>query len=389
MLSLLVKLFIKNPDNTQDSLTREKYGILTGILGIFLNLLLFFSKLLAGLFTKSIAIIADALNNLSDAGSSLLTIIGFKIANKKADAEHPFGHGRFEYITGLIVSCLIIVMGFELFRSSIDAIISPSPLKNMTLFSVLILITSIIVKLYMYIYNHTTAKKISSSAMEATAKDSLSDTISTIIVLFSLILTKIANIQIDGYAGLFVSLFILYSGFSAAKETIEPLLGTAPSKKFTDEIEKTVLAYKPVMGVHDLVVHDYGPGRKFISLHAEVPGNGNFFEIHDVIDNAEFELSHKFNCDAVIHMDPIDSTNKKVNELKQLALNEAKKIDSNFTVHDFRIVPGKTHINIIFDVVKPRSCKLSDNIIIKTIVEGVHKTNPTWHCKITVDNCFI
>jgi divalent metal cation (Fe/Co/Zn/Cd) transporter len=241
----------------------------------------------------------------------------------------------------------------------------------------------------MYAYNHSTGRKIASPAMEATAKDSLSDTISTIVVLASFFASYFTDFKFDGIAGLFVALFILYSGYSAAKDTIEPLLGSAPSKEFVAEVEQEVLKHQPIAGIHDLVVHDYGPGRRFISLHAEVPGDGNIFDLHDVIDNVEYTLSRKFNCEAVIHMDPIDLNNKELGNLKHLVLAEIKQIDNNFTIHDFRMVPGKTHTNLIFDVVKPVTCPLQDEEISREIVDRVHKICPVYHCVVNIDQAYV
>ncbi|MCI1209337.1 MAG: cation diffusion facilitator family transporter [Treponema sp.] len=388
MLSLLVRIFIKHPDAFKDNTVREQYGILTGALGIGLNIFLFLLKLFAGLITKSVAVTADAVNNLSDAGSSLLTIIGFKLSSKKPDREHPFGHGRFEYITGLVVSIFILLMGIELFKSSVKSIIHPQPVTK-NLLTIFILIISIGIKIYMYFYNHSTAKKIASAAMDATAKDSLSDTISTFVVLASFAASYFTDFKFDGIAGLFVALFIIYSGYTAAKETIEPLLGSAPKKEFVNDIEKEVLQHKPIAGIHDLVVHDYGPGRRFISLHAEVPGDGNIFDLHDIIDNVEYTLSKKFGCEAVIHMDPIDLNNKELGNLKHLVLAEIKHINSDFTIHDFRMVPGRTHTNLIFDVVKPSTCTAPDETIKKEIIDRVHTICPVYHCVVNIDQAYV
>lgn len=390
MFTLLTKIFIKNYQDVKNQKVRQKYGTLAGFYGIFLNLVLFSIKLTAGLISKSIAITADALNNLSDAGASIITVLGFKLSGKKPDKDHPFGHGRFEYITGLFVSVLILMMGFELLKSSISSIINPQVVKSSYL-AISILIVSILTKAYMYFFNHRVAKKIDSASMEATAKDSLSDTISTFVVLICSILyfCGFDKFPIDGIAGLLVSIFILKNGIDSIKDTIQPLLGKAPQKEFVDEIEKTVMAHKIVEATHDLVVHDYGPGRLMISLHAEVDGTKNVFDIHDEIDNIEVELSKKFNCDAVIHMDPIDVHSSEIKQLKELVRKIAKSIDDTLSIHDLRIVPGNTHTNVLFDLVKPHECKLSDSQVKQIIQNKVYEQLPKYNCVIKVEPPFV
>lgn len=384
MINLLIKLFIKDKDNLKNPDVRRKYGILCGGTGIAFNVFLFLGKILVGLFSKSVAVMADAFNNLSDAGSSIITMIGFKLAGKKPDAEHPFGHGRIEYISGLIVSMLIILMGFELATSSIKSIIHPEEVTY-NISAIIILVVSILVKLYMVFYNKKIGKKISSSAMEATAIDSLSDVIATSVVLLSVIIAKFTSIHIDGYAGLVVALFILYSGFCAGKETIEPLLGTPPEPGLVEEIEETVKKHPEIIGVHDLVVHDYGPGRLMISLHAEVSSHNDFFAIHDVIDNIEVEVSKKFTCETVIHMDPIDTDNHMLENIKQFVKQIVLDINQNLTIHDFRMVPGKTHTNLIFDVVLDDSLKMTEEELRQTIIENVRKEHSDYNCVIKFD----
>ena len=289
MIKLLAKLFISDSNNTKSPEVRRKYGVLCGACGIALNVLLFALKLFVGTVSGSVAVTADAFNNISDAGSSAVTMVGFRLAGKKPDPEHPFGHGRIEYISGLIVAMLIFVMGFELITSSINAIISPEP-TEINILSVGILVFSIIVKLYMFFYNRSCGKKIGSAAMNATASDCIGDAIATFAVLVSLIVSHFTGLLIDGYVGLLVALFILFAGYNAAKETIEPLLGMPPEKEFVDEIEELVLSHKPIIGTHDLILHDYGPGRRFLSLHAEVPMDEDILFIHDVVDNVEIEI---------------------------------------------------------------------------------------------------
>lgn len=396
MIKLLARLFIKNPDDTANPAVREKYGVICGGFGIFLNLLLAGFKLAAGVLAKSVAVTADAVNNLSDAGSSIITILGFKLASKKPDSTHPFGHGRLEYVAGLVVSFLIMLAGAELLRDSVKAVI-PVDGKfvfdrvNGGLLPVIVLSISIVVKFYMYVYNHVTAKKIASAAMEATAKDSLSDTISTFVVLASLIVSHFVktNLPLDGIAGIVVACFILYSGISAAKETLDPLLGVPPSHEFVKAVEEEVMRHKPIAGIHDFIVHDYGPGRLMLTLHAEVPGSVNIFELHDVIDNTESDLAKKFNCHVTIHMDPVDSDNPEVADLRKLVAEEAARIDGGITVHDLRIVPGPTHTNVIFDAVNPHSCALGDDELKRILGERVHSLRPNCYCVINVDHAFV
>ena len=389
MINLLAKIFIKNSKNYTDNTVRKQYGILCGAFGIFLNILLFAFKFIFGTIAKSVAMIADAFNNLSDAASSLVSIIGFKLAGKKPDSEHPFGHGRLEYVSGLIISFFILMMGFELVKSSVENVITGKSTIEFSISSIIILIVAILVKFYMFFYNRSVAKKINSVTLDATAKDSLSDTISTFVVLISVICSKFTTWPIDGIAGIIVGIFILKTGYDSAKETIAPLLGTPPSKEFVDEIEKEVLKHKPIVSIHDLIVHDYGPGRKMISLHAEVPGDQDIFYLHEVIDKTEIAISKKFDCSVTIHMDPIDVNNQRLVELKQQLKEAVKEIDKDMMVHDIRIVPGKNNSNLIFDVVKPFSCKLSDKDLKSAISKKIHSNNSDIKCVITVDSPYV
>ena len=395
MLSILAKVFIKNSKNYKNPQVRNQYGILCGVVGICFNIFLFEFKFFAGILSNSVAVVADAFNNLSDATGSIVTILGFKISGKKPDAEHPFGHGRMEYIAGLIVSFLIIIMGYELLKSSIGAIRNPEPSKTDFL-TIIILSVSILVKFYMYFYNHSLSKKMNSVVMDATAKDSLNDTISTGVVLFTVVLTIIFKsfgkeipVPLDGIAGLFVAIFILKGGFDSAKETVDPLLGKTASKEFADEIEKTVMAHKKICGMHDLVLHDYGPEKIMVSFHAEVPGDENIFELHDEIDNIECEISRKFNCSCVIHMDPIDKNNSEIEKLKKFIIEKAKKIDSNISIHDLRIVPGPSHTNVIFDAVRPFECKYSETELKEFLCNIVKEYNSSYFAVIQIDQPFI
>lgn len=374
MVTLLTKLFIKNND-LKDPKVRTRYGTICGALGICLNIFLFVFKYFAGVLSGSIAITADAFNNLSDAGSSIVTLIGFKMADKKPDLEHPFGHGRIEYISGFIVSIVIILMGLELFKSSVSKITNPENIDS-SIVIILILVISILVKIYMYLYNKKISKKIDSAAMKATALDSLSDSVATLVVLISIFIYKLIGLNIDGISGILVSIFILFSGYNAAKETISPLLGNKPDKEFIDEIIKIVMSHKEITGVHDLIVHDYGPGRVIVSLHAEVPGNSDIFEIHDCIDRIENELNEKLKCESVIHMDPIALDDKKVVFMRKEVAKIVKSFNNRLSIHDFRMVEGTTHNNLIFDVVVPLDLKL-DYDYIKNEIEKLVKAK--WH----------
>lgn len=362
MVTLLAKIFIKDAEDTSSPKVRQAYGVLTGVVGILLNVLLFVGKFIAGTLSKSISITADAFNNLSDAGSSFVTLIGFKLAGAKPDPEHPFGHGRIEYVSGLVVSGAILLMAFELIKDSIDKIIHPQTVD----FSALaagILVVSILVKIYMYLYNSSISKKIDSAAMKATATDSLSDTMATTVVLIASIVGHYTGLKIDGYCGVLVGLFIFYAGFSAAKETLDPLLGQPPEEEFVEQIEEIVMSYELVQGIHDLVVHDYGPGRVMISLHAEVPAEEDILEIHDMIDVIENDLADKLNCEAVIHMDPLVTKDERVNELKRIIREVVDSLEGDVSMHDFRTVIGPTHTNMMFDVVLPFGYSMTDEMV--------------------------
>ncbi len=351
---------------------RSAYGKLCGTVGIFLNIVLFIGKFFAGILSNSIAITADAFNNLSDAGSSVVTLIGFKLAEQKPDSEHPFGHGRMEYLSGLVVSAVILMMGFELIKDSVDKIIHPTEVEFS--FVVLgILIVSILLKFYMAFYNYSYGKKYESGTLKATATDSLSDCISTSVVLIATIIGHYTDVQIDGFCGIAVGILIFVAGINAARETLDPLLGQPPEPEFVEQIEKMVLSFDKdsIIGIHDLIVHDYGPGRRVISLHAEVPAEGNMLALHDVIDNLEMKLRMELGCLTTIHMDPVVTTDKRVTELKTRCNEIIKNIGDKLSLHDFRVVFGDTHTNLIFDVVIPFEFALSDSETTKMIQEKV------------------
>lgn len=371
MITFLASLFIKDRRNYDSPAVRQAYGVLSGAVGIGLNILLFLGKWIAGTLSGSIAITADAFNNLSDAGSSIITLIGFRLSGQAPDPEHPFGYGRMEYISGLLVSVAILVMGFELIWSSFGKLRDPEPIESSAL--VLgILLASILVKVYMFYYNRSLSKKLDSAAMKATSVDSLSDTVATTLVLIATVISKYTGLILDGWFGILVGIFIVYTGGSTLKETIDLLIGQPPKKEFIDEIREIVLGHSLVYGVHDLIVHDYGPGRRMISLHAEVAVDGDIQDIHEQIDHIEHELQEKLNCSATIHMDPIVTDDKEVLEMKAKVEAMVQSLDEAFSMHDFRMVKGPTRTNLIFDVEVPRKTSLTDNEIMNRLKEQVH-----------------
>lgn len=371
MLTFLASLLIKDNRNYRSTTVRQAYGVLSGAVGIGLNILLFIGKWIAGMLSGSIAITADAFNNLSDAGSSIITLIGFRLSGQAPDPEHPFGHGRMEYISGLLVSVAILLMGFELIGSSFGKLRDPQPIESSPL--VLgILVVSILTKLYMFFYNHSLGKKLESSAMKATAADSLSDTVSTTLVFVATLISHYTGLILDGWLGMLVGLFILYTGGSTLKETIDLLIGQPPKEEFIDEIKEIVLKHSLVYGVHDLIVHDYGPGRVMISLHAEVDAGGDMQDIHEQIDHIENELQRKLHCSATIHMDPIVTDDEEVLKMKAKVDEMVHSMDESFSMHDFRMVKGPMRTNLIFDVAVPSNASYTDNEIMNYLKEKVH-----------------
>ncbi|MEE1438271.1 MAG: cation diffusion facilitator family transporter [Lachnospiraceae bacterium] len=386
MITCLAKFWIRESDSEEKK--RRVYGTLGAVVGIFLNICLFAGKYLAGFLSGSIAIMADAFNNLSDAGSSFISLIGFVFSGKKPDLDHPFGHGRIEYLAGLGVSFLILLMGVELAKNSVQKILHPVSVQISTL-SIAVLSASILVKLYMAYYNHAIGKKIRSATMAATATDSLSDAAATTVVLLAMLFLAVTGINIDGYCGILVAVFILAAGIGAAKETVSPLLGQAPDPEFVKEIKELVMQHEEVLGIHDMAVHDYGPGRVMVSLHAEVSGDGNIYELHDLIDRIERELKEKLHCETVIHMDPIDVGNVKTVEMKEEMVKLVKAIDERLTIHDFRMVTGTTHHNMIFDVVIPADFKLSQEELKDIIQKKVWEKWPDYYVVIDVDTAYV
>lgn len=384
----LVRLFIKDCDNVTDPAVRERYGILSGAVGIALNLLLSAGKLFAGLMTGSISITADAFNNLSDAGSSVVTLVGFKLAGQKADDGHPFGHGRMEYLAGLLVSLMILLVGVELGRSSIGKILHPEAV-DFSLVSTGILAASILVKLWMGQFNRGLGRKIGSAAMAATAADSLSDAVATAAVLAGTLVNRFAHVNIDGWVGLAVAVFILRSGWGAAKDTINPLLGESPDPELVKQLRELVLSHPQVVGMHDLIIHDYGPGRRLCSFHAEVPQDADILDAHDAIDHIEREIKEKFGIETTVHMDPIATADEKVNQLRRQVADLARVVEPEMTIHDFRVVRGPTHTNVIFDAVVPHKCRLTDEEVLQRLRQAVSALDPTYQAVIQIDRAYV
>lgn len=387
MIELLARWFIPHRDNTADGAVRRAYGTLCGAVGIGLNVLLFIGKFFAGQLSGSIAVTADAFNNLSDAGSSAVTLLGFRLAGKKPDPDHPFGHGRIEYISGLIVAGLILLMGVELAKSSFDKILHPEEVTFSAL-ALVILAVSVAVKLYMWHYNRRIGGKIRSAAMEATASDSLSDAAATSAVLLAMLIGRWTGLAVDGYVGMVVALFILFSAYKAAKETLSPLLGQAPDPELVQHIRDIVEEHDTVVGIHDLVIHDYGPGRQMVSLHAEVPASGDILQLHDVIDNIERELHEKLHVQAVIHMDPIVTDDETVDALRRQVAELVRQVEPRMTVHDLRVIRGTTHTNLVFDAVLPLDAAITPAEAGRRIREKVAELDGDYYAVVTVEHSF-
>ena len=393
MIELLARLFIRGRDALAPSALRRAYGQLCGFVGIGLNILLFAGKFFAGTLSGSVAITADAFNNLSDAGSSVVTLLGFRLAGKKPDPQHPFGHGRLEYVSGLIVAGLILLMGVELAKSSVEKILHPAAV-DFSVIALVILAVSICVKLYMCLYNRRIGKKICSAAMETKGEGKMRNkslrSMAEAAVLLAMLIAKWTGLDIDGWVGLVVAGFILFSGVKSARETISPLLGQPPEKEFVDRIQAIVLSHPEILGLHDLVVHDYGPGRVMVSLHAEVPAHGDLLELHDVVDNIEMDLSRQLNCQAVIHMDPVVTDDGLTGPLRSRVAELVKQVDPAITIHDFRVVAGPTHTNLVFDAVVPFDEKLTAAQAAEKIRALVrHMDDGRYFAVVTVENSYI
>lgn len=386
MIYFLAKKTIKNSDDVNNPQVREKYGVFAGTAGIIFNLLLCAVKIVFGILSGLVSLVGDGINNLSDAGSSIITMIGFKLSAKKHDADHPFGHGRIEYLTGLLVSVIILVLAIEIITSSIEKIFNPIA-TIITLPVIIVMGVAILVKFYMFLYNRAIAKKIDSASLMATATDSLMDCFATGIVLVCAIIGYYTNVVIDGYAGIVIGLFVLYAGLKSFKETVNPLLGTAPEKEYVQQIEDFVTSYPLVCGVHDLIVHDYGPGRKIISLHAEVPDTVSVHAMHDEIDNIEVAMYEKFGAITVIHADPIAVNDEETSRMKDEIKLIVSALNSKYSVHDVRLVKGETHSNVIFDLVITSDCK-NQNEVVAQIKKQIKAIDEKYNAVIKVEFSF-
>ena len=387
MIQLIIRTFIKNYKDVDNHHVREAYGKLAGVVGIISNILLFIIKFTVGILFKSISVTADAVNNLSDAGSSIITLIGFKLSGKPADAKHPYGHARMEYITGLVVSFIIILLGVELTKTSFDKVLHPeeSVFSYLTIF---VLIISVLMKLWQGMFNKKVGKTIHSTAIEATAADSINDVVATSAVLLSTIIAKWTGIHLDGYMGVLVAVFILVSGVKMIGETINPLLGMAPDQEMVDHINQKIMSYDTVLGIHDLVVHNYGPQRCFASVHVEVPASQDILISHDIIDNIERDFAKDMDIHLVVHLDPIVTDDETTNLLKAQVKHIVKDISPDLSIHDFRAVIGVSHTNLIFDVCVPFSVKMSDAEITGMISRKVKEIDPTYYTVIVVDRSY-
>lgn len=387
MTNLLIKLFVKDHANPEDAAVRERYGVFSSIVGIITNLILAGLKLVAGLLSFSIAIVADALNNLSDAGSSIISFVSFKIAAKPADKEHPFGHARIEYVSSMIVSFLILLVGFELMKDSVSGLFSGEGTElSVTPLTYIILGVSIVLKLWLGLFYRKIANKIDSSVVSAAAADSFSDCASTSAVLVSSIVIGISGWWfIDSIVGLAVAVMIIIAGVKILNETKNSLLGEAPIQEVVDSIKRTVDKYPEVVGIHDMLVHNYGPKTYIVSLHAEVDGSQDIYELHDAIDNIEKEINEDLRILCTIHMDPIVTNDETVNELRTFTSETVKEVCPEATIHDFRTVIGQTHTNLIFDLVLPFDVKEKPEVVVENVKAAISKKRNECYCVITVD----
>ncbi len=391
MTELITKIFIKNKDDIKDNSVRKAYGTLGGAVGIICNLILCIIKITAGLISNSISIMADGFNNLSDMGSSLVTIIGFKLAGKPADRDHPFGHGRMEYMSAFIVSVFILIVGIDLFESSFNALINNTKAPTYSIWAIIILIISVLVKFWMFIFNRGLGNKISSDALKATARDSFNDSLATTAILISVVVSKLMVLpfNLDALMGILVSLFILWSGICSAKDTLDEILGKPPERELIENLESTILSFKEFVGIHDLIVHNYGPGRQFASVHVEVPQDTDIVKCHEQIDICEKLVGEQLDLQLVIHMDPIDCNNEAVTDTRQKMADAIRVIDEGLTLHDFRMTPlSEKRTNLIFDVVVPARVKLSEKELTDKIISLAKLINPVFECVITFDNDF-
>ncbi|MBQ8751640.1 MAG: cation transporter [Clostridia bacterium] len=385
MTNWLIRRFVRGPDNTADPDVRYAYGRLAGGAGIAANILLFAVKLLAGILAGSLSIIADGFNNLSDAGSSVVTLIGFKLSSAPPDEKHPFGHGRMEYLSALAVAAMIMIAGFELFTSAIDKILHPTP-TEVNLLTLVILAAAIAVKLWMALFFRRVGERIDSESLKASATDSRNDVLCTGVVFVTSLLSLWLPVSIDGYVGVAVALFVLWAGFSVMRETVSPLLGQAPEEALVADVKRTVMAYDGVVGVHDLMIHNYGPGRMVMSLHAEVPCQADILQSHDLIDRIERDMQEKYRAVVCIHMDPVDFDNPEVARLRAMVAMQVAEMDEGMTIHDFRVVFGQSHTNLIFDLVVPFG--KDENAAAAELSRRVQTQDPTLFTVITVEHAY-
>ncbi|WP_286669596.1 cation diffusion facilitator family transporter [Thomasclavelia cocleata] len=388
MFKILAKKFIKNNTEFNNPKVREQYGTLCSIISIVCNIVLVIFKLTMGAITHSIAIQADGLNNLSDVGSNLASLFGFKLANKHPDIEHPYGHGRIEYVAGLIIAFLILLVGFQALRDSVFKIITPEKV-TFTIAAVIILIVSILIKLWMAVFNRYASKKINSATLLAASQDSLNDVLATLATLISLILSLYTDLPVDGIMGAVVSIIVLKAGIEIFKDTVNPLLGMAPDKELIKELEEYILSYPEALGIHDLMMHDYGPGRKFLTLHVEVDCNDNIMATHDAMDRIERAVLDKYHILTTIHMDPIDSSDILTNELKEIVIGVVKEINDEYSIHDFRIVSGPTHTNLIFDVLIPSNDQIKHTILKEQINQRLKAIDPSYFTVMQIEHSFV
>lgn len=387
MTNFLIKVFVKDK-NVKDPKVRTKYGTLSSLTGIVVNFILSITKVVIGIISNSMSIISDGLNNITDAGSSVITMIGFKMSQKKVDDDHPWGHGRMEYIAAFIVDMLIVLVGIELFKSSIDKIINPV-MPDISTITITILVIAIIAKLWLFFFYNKIAKTINSEAIKGNAYDSISDVISTFVVLLSAIVAKFANVSIDGYVSILVSIFILYTGFKALKETVDILLGSKPDPELVKGIEEFTKKYDMIVGIHDMMIHDYGPGRKIVSFHAEVPANSDICMAHDIIDQMEQDIYDEFNCITTIHMDPIEVDDEEINKMREITEKIVKEINENYSIHDFRMTNGGGRINLIFDLVIPRGEKVDSDKLKAQVQQKIHSENPKYYAVPKVECSYV
>lgn len=387
MIELLAKTFIPNRENTAEPAVRSAYGTLCSVAAIVMNVLLFAAKYIIGKAAASVAITADAVNNLTDALSSVLVLLGFRLSNKKPDPDHPFGHGRIEYVAGLVVAGLILMTGASLLTDSVEKLRHPEAIE-FSVAALIVLLLSIAVKFYMAAFTARIGKKIESSAMEATAADYRSDSVSTTVVLLCMLLFRFTGKNLDAVGGMIVALLILKTGVEEAKNTLSPLLGEKADAALAEKVEEIVCAYDEVVGIHDLIIHDYGPGRLFVSVHAEVDGTKDVFVLHDAMDRAMMELDEKLSCESVIHMDPVDLYNEELNAYRESVKEIVTAIDPVLRMHDFRMVPGPTHTNLVFDVLTPAGYALSDAELVGEINRRVKAQYAHTFCVIKVDKAY-